>query len=101
VLLVDDDGLDAAFKGAHSRLERTYITGSVLHYQLEPVNALAFEKSGVFEIHTGNQWQSLILPVLTKAPGLPQERIVMRTYAIGGGFGRRLNGDYAVPVAPP
>ena len=23
----------------------------------------------------------------------------MRTYAIGGGFGRRLNGDYAVPTA--
>jgi len=30
---------------------------------------------------------------------MPQERIVMRTYSIGGGFGRRLNGDYAVPAA--
>jgi hypothetical protein len=58
--------------------------------QLEPVNALAFEKDGVFEIHTGNQWQSLILPVLAQALRLPQERIVMRTYSIGGGFGRRL-----------
>ena len=37
----------------------TYTTGSVLHFQLEPVNALAFEKDGIFEIHTGNQWQSL------------------------------------------
>jgi len=25
--------------------------------------------------------------------------VVMRTYLIGGGFGRRLNGDYAVPAA--
>ena len=98
-LLVDDPGLDAAVRGAKSTLERTYTTNSVLHVQLEPVNALAFEKDGLFEIHTGNQWQSLILPVLAQALRLPQERIVMRTYSIGGGFGRRLNGDYAVPAA--
>jgi len=99
VLLVDDEGLDAAFKGASSTLERTYTTNSVMHYQLEPVNALAFEKDGIFEIHTGNQWQSLILPVLAKALGRPQERIVLRQYLLGGGFGRRLNGDYTVPAA--
>ena len=99
IFLVDDEGLDAAFRNASSTLERSYTTSSVLHAQLEPVNALAFEKDGVFEIHTGNQWQSLFLPVLAKALDLPQERIVMRTYPIGGGFGRRLNGDYAVPAA--
>ena len=99
VLLVDDPGLEDAFSGARSTLEQAYTTGSVLHAQLEPVNALAFEKDGIFEIHTGNQWQSLILPVLAKALRLPQERIVMRTYPIGGGFGRRLNGDYTVPAA--
>jgi CO/xanthine dehydrogenase Mo-binding subunit len=98
-LLVDDRGLAAVFVTASSTLERTYTTGSVLHAQLEPVNALAFEKNGILEIHTGNQWQTLILPVLAKALGMPQERIVMRTYPIGGGFGRRLNGDYAVPAA--
>ncbi|HKM73386.1 MAG TPA: molybdopterin cofactor-binding domain-containing protein, partial [Stellaceae bacterium] len=71
VFLVDDEGLDAAFRAAKSTLTQTYTTSSVLHVQLEPVNALAFEKDGIFEIHTGNQWQSLILPVLSKALGLP------------------------------
>src|SRR5208337_2371224 len=99
VLVVDDPGVDAAFRDARRRLEQTYTTGSVLHFQLEPVNALAFEKDGVFEIHTGNQWQSLILPVLAQALCMPQEKIVMVTYDLGGGFGRRLNGDYAVPAA--
>ena len=98
-LLVDDEGLDATFQRASSTLVQTYTTSSVLHAQLEPVNALALEKDGIFEIHTGNQWQTLILPVLAQALGVPQERIVMRTYSIGGGFGRRLNGDYAVPAA--
>ena len=98
-LLVDDPGIDSAFRAAKSTIERTYTTASVLHAQLEPVNALAFEKDGRFEIHTGNQNQSLTLTMLSRALGLPQDRIIMRTYPIGGGFGRRLNGDYAVPAA--
>src|SRR5262252_8326479 len=89
-LLVNDPGIDTAFRAASSKLERTYTTGSVLHGQLEPVNALAFEKNGRFEIHTGSQAQSTILPVLAQALGLPEERIIMRTFSIGGGFGRRL-----------
>lgn len=91
--------VEAALAGAKTRVEATYTTAGVLHFQLEPVNALALEKDGVFEIHTGNQAQSFILPVLAKALQVPPEKIVMRTYLIGGGFGRRLNGDYCVPAA--
>jgi isoquinoline 1-oxidoreductase beta subunit len=98
-LLVADAGVDAAFASARSSLERTYTTASALNFQLEPVNALAYEKDGVWEIHTGNQWQSLILPTIAKALGVAQDKVIMRTYLLGGGFGRRLNGDYAVPAA--
>ncbi|HET6434076.1 xanthine dehydrogenase family protein molybdopterin-binding subunit [Dyella sp.] len=97
--VVDDDGVDAAFASAASALEQRYTTAAVLHFQLEPVNALALEKDGTWEIHTGNQWQSLILPTLAKALGVDEKQVVMRTYLLGGGFGRRLNGDYAVPAA--
>jgi CO/xanthine dehydrogenase Mo-binding subunit len=98
-LVVDDPGVDAAFASAKRTLERTYTTSTVMHFSLEPINALALEKDGVFEIHTGNQWQSLILPVLAQALGRSQDTIVLRSYLLGGGFGRRLNGDYAVPAA--
>jgi isoquinoline 1-oxidoreductase beta subunit len=98
-LLVDDDGVDQAFANAHTSLQAEYLTHSVLHFQLEPVNALAVEKDGKWEIHTGNQWQTLIIPVLAKALAVPESDIVLRTYLLGGGFGRRLNGDYAVPAA--
>src|SRR5260370_13030883 len=84
VFLVDDEGLDAAFRAAKSTLTQTYTTSSVLHVQLEPVNALAFEKDGIFEIHTGNQWQTLILPVLSQSLGLPQARIVRPPYHMAG-----------------
>jgi hypothetical protein len=43
-LLVADPGVEAAFAAAKSTLERTYTTSSALHFQVEPVNALAFEK---------------------------------------------------------
>lgn len=98
-LVVEDEGVDAAFTGAKSTLERDYTTATVLHFQLEPLNALALQKDGRWEIHTGNQWQSLILPTLAKALGVTEAQVVMRTYLLGGGFGRRLNGDYAVPAA--
>jgi CO/xanthine dehydrogenase Mo-binding subunit len=98
-LMIDDPGIEAAFASASKKIERTYTTATVMHYALEPVNALAFEKDGIFEIHTGNQWQTLILPVLAKALGRSQDKIVLRSYLLGGGFGRRLNGDYAVPAA--
>jgi isoquinoline 1-oxidoreductase subunit beta len=98
-LVVDDPGVEAAFTAAKATLERTYTTSTVMHFQLEPINALAFEKDGVFEIHTGNQWQSLILPVLAQALGRGADKIVLRSYMLGGGFGRRLNGDYTVPAA--
>jgi isoquinoline 1-oxidoreductase beta subunit len=98
-LLVEDPGVDAALAAAPKKIERTYTTATVMHYALEPVNAVAFEKNGIIEIHTGNQWQSLVLPVLAKALGCSQDKIVLRSYLLGGGFGRRLDGDYAIPAA--
>ena len=99
--ILDTGDTDTApvFGASAHQIERTYTNATALHFQLEPTNALAFEKDGVFEIHTGNQWQSLILPVLAKALDRPEESIVLKSYMLGGGFGRRLNGDYAVPAA--
>ncbi|MFT7687428.1 MAG: isoquinoline 1-oxidoreductase beta subunit [Candidatus Azotimanducaceae bacterium] len=97
-LVVEDKGVDEAFENAHTLLSQTYTTSTVLHFQMEPVNALAFEKDGLWELHTGNQWQSLCLPTFAKALDVPVEKILMPNYLLGGGFGRRLNGDYGVPA---
>ena len=98
-MFVDDPGVDTVLASAKRKIEQTYTTATLMHFALEPVNALAFEKDGVVEIHTGNQWQSSILPVLAKALRRSQDKIVMRSYLLGGAFGRRLDGDYAVPAA--
>lgn len=97
-LVVDDDGVDEVFANATSTIEAEYTTSTVLHFQLEPVNALALQRNGSWEVHTGNQWQSLAIPVYAKALGVTEDKIIMKTYLLGGGFGRRLNGDYGVPA---
>jgi len=100
ILHTETPDTTAAFDGAANVIEAEYTTQTVLHFQLEPVNATAFQnQDGIWEIHTGNQWQSLILPTLSAALDAPVDKIVMRTYMLGGGFGRRLNGDYTVPAA--
>ncbi len=97
-LVVEDGDVDAVFTDPAMSLEAEYTTATVLHFQLEPVNAVAQQKDGVWELHTGNQWQSLALPVYARALGVPEDKIIMKTYLLGGGFGRRLNGDYGVPA---
>lgn len=88
---------------APHHLERDYWTEAVAHFTMEPINALALRnEAGVWEIHTGNQWQDLILPQIARVLDVPEEemtdKIVMKTYFLGGGFGRRLNGDYIIPA---
>lgn len=99
VLPTGNTDTKTVFGKAARSIGAMYTTATALHFQMEPVNALAFQKDGKWEIHTGNQWQSLVLPWLAKALAVPETDVVMRTYRLGGGFGRRLNGDYAVGAA--
>ena len=100
VRVVDHGGIDRVLAQAPRRLTAHYRTASALHFTLEPQNALAhFDETGHCHIHGGNQWQSLILPVLSKALGLQEADITLHQYALGGGYGRRLFGDQMIPAA--
>ncbi|MDX1516472.1 MAG: molybdopterin cofactor-binding domain-containing protein [Woeseiaceae bacterium] len=99
VLVVDDGDVAAAREAAAKTHSATYRTGTALHFTLEPQNALIEYRDDVFHIHAGNQWQSLILPVLAKALGVDETNIVIHQYYLGGGFGRRLFGDQMIPAA--
>lgn len=100
--ILDTGNTDTApvFAKAASIIEHEYVTSTVLHAQMEPLNALVFQnEEGIWEIHSGCQWQSLTQPLLAKALGVEESQIIIRAYLLGGGFGRRLNGDYTVPAA--
>ncbi|MDK3016506.1 xanthine dehydrogenase family protein molybdopterin-binding subunit [Pseudodonghicola flavimaris] len=100
ILDTGNTDVDPVFAAAADTFEAEYATQTVLHFQLEPLNALVFlGDDGVWQVHTGNQWQSLCLPWIQTALGVGDGEVIMRSYMLGGGFGRRLNGDYIVPVA--
>ena len=99
VLFVNDGDVAAARADAVTTYSATYTTGTVLHFTLEPANAIVEFIDGRCHIHSGNQWQSLILPILAKSLGLEEADIVIHQYYLGGGFGRRLWGDAMIPAA--
>jgi len=99
VLVVNDGDVEAAREAAAKTHTATYRTSTALHFTLEPQNALVEYVDGVFHIHSGNQWQSLILPYLAKALEVEESNIVIHQYYLGGGFGRRLFGDQMIPAA--
>ena len=99
VLAVDAGDVTQAHASAANTHNATYRTSTALHFTLEPANAVVEFVEGKCHIHSGNQWQSLILPVLAKALGLEETDIVIHQYYLGGGFGRRLWGDPMIPAA--
>ncbi|WP_024951621.1 xanthine dehydrogenase family protein molybdopterin-binding subunit [Cobetia crustatorum] len=98
-LMVDQGDPSALIEGAATTVESTFTTSSVLHFTLEPANALAYEEEGQWHVHCGNQQQSLLIPLVAKALEVEDGKITHHQLYLGGGFGRRLHGDYAVPAA--
>ena len=98
-LFVNEGDVDQAAESALHSIEATYRTSTALHFQLEPVNCTAEFKNDTWHMHCGSQWQSLILPVLAKSLEVEESQIVLHQYYLGGGFGRRLWGDYILPAA--
>jgi isoquinoline 1-oxidoreductase beta subunit len=88
----------AAIAGAAKTMEAEYLTSINIHAPLEPMNATAYEKDGVWHIHTGNQFASRTGGIAAGALGIDPKNVVLHQYFIGGGFGRRLDGDMVVPA---
>ncbi|QDP02407.1 xanthine dehydrogenase family protein molybdopterin-binding subunit [Thalassotalea sp. PS06] len=96
---VNEGDVDSAKASSETTVESVYQTNTVLHFALEPLNATVYEKDGIWHVHGGNQWQSLTLPAIAKALEVGEDKVIIHTYYLGGGFGRRLFGDYMIPAA--
>ena len=87
-----------AIAGATKTIEAEYLTSINIHAPLEPMNALAYEQGGVWHIHTGNQFATRTGALAAGALGIDPKNVVLHQYFLGGGFGRRLDGDMVVPA---
>ncbi len=102
---LDAKGVRTAVRGnAASALERaakkiaaTYFLPYLAHAPLEPMCCAARlqEKEKRCDIWTSTQNQSAVIEAASGVTGLGPERIFVHTTFLGGGFGRRLEADYA------
>ena len=95
-LVMNDGDVEAAFSGSGKMHEATYSTGLNIHMPLEPMNATVEVIDGVYHIHAGNQFQTLVMGLVPAALGIEPTQVVFHQQYLGGGFGRRLDCDYIV-----
>lgn len=94
-LVVSDGDTASALEDADTVQEAIYETSLNIHAPMEPMNCTVEIRDGVYEIHAGNQFQTLVMG-LVGALGVEPDKIRIHQYLLGGGFGRRLDCDYIV-----
>jgi len=85
----------SAMAGAASKVEATYQVPFLAHATMEPMNCTAHVRSDGCEVWVGSQAIARVQAAAAKAAGVPVEKVVAHNHLIGGGFGRRLEADYA------
>ncbi len=91
--------VDKSFAQAKKTAEAYYEYPFAAHVPLEPMNTTAHWHDGVMEMWVPTQQPDRGLPLVAKAAGISQDKIVMHQTRVGGGFGRRLVNDYTCEAA--
>lgn len=97
----DDGDVNTAFADAprENIVEADYAVPYLAHATMEPMNATARLKDGVLDIWCGNQAPTLVRQLCANAVGIEQDNVNVHTTFMGGGFGRRVEVDYALCTA--
>ncbi|RIV42229.1 xanthine dehydrogenase family protein molybdopterin-binding subunit [Flagellimonas pelagia] len=94
-----DGDVDAAFKKAAKIVESTYSAPYLAHNTMEPMNFFAHVTSEKAELLGPIQTPEFLEKTLVSRLGMPAEKIDIMMTRMGGGFGRRLYGTFAVEAA--
>ena len=95
---VKDGDTAAALGTAAKVLEAEYTTNINIHAPLEPMTATAQQQGDIWHLYTGNQFATRSGGIAAGAAGVDPKFVVMHQMWLGGGFGRRLEGDMLVPA---
>ncbi|AEM69222.1 Isoquinoline 1-oxidoreductase [Allomuricauda ruestringensis DSM 13258] len=94
-----DGDVDAAFKKAAKIVESTYSAPYLAHNTMEPMNFFAHVTPEKAELLGPIQTPEFLEQTLVSRLGMPAEKIDVMMTRMGGGFGRRLYGTFAVEAA--
>ncbi|WP_428671156.1 molybdopterin cofactor-binding domain-containing protein [Reyranella sp.] len=95
----NDGDVDKALAGAARRIDASYYIPHLAHATMEPPSATARVSDAACEIWTSTQNPEAIRGHLTKVLNMPVDKIVVNVLFLGGGFGRKSKGDYAIEAA--
>jgi isoquinoline 1-oxidoreductase subunit beta len=85
---------DAALAGAPKKIERTFEAPFLAHATMEPMNCTADVKADSCDVYVPTQGQTASQDAAMAASKLPREKVKIHTTYMGGGFGRRGEGDF-------
>ncbi len=94
-----DGNPEAAFKNAAKVIERTYTAPFLAHNTMEPMNFFADVTSDKAELVGPIQTPEYMEKTVAARLGLPLEKVDIKMTRMGGGFGRRLYGNFLVEAA--
>ncbi|RMH65128.1 MAG: xanthine dehydrogenase family protein molybdopterin-binding subunit [Bacteroidetes bacterium] len=94
-----DGNPEAAFRRAATVIERTYSAPFLAHNTMEPMNFFADVKPDRAELLGPIQTPEFLRRSVASVLGLPEDRISIQMTRMGGGFGRRLYGNFGVEAA--
>jgi len=94
-----DGDVQKAFAEADFVLDRTYEAPFLPHNCLEPMNFMAFVDGDNCYAEGPIQTPQWTRSRIAKAIGIDEENVSINLTRMGGGFGRRLYGDFAEEVA--
>jgi len=89
----------AAFAGADQVLERTYTAPFLAHNTMEPMNFYANVKADAVELEGPIQTPEFLRPTVAGLTGVAPANVSIMMTRMGGGFGRRLYGNFGVEAA--
>lgn len=94
---VREDGAGAdALEDAASVLKAEYQVPYLAHATMEPMNCSVILTSDRCEVWAPTQGPDVLAALAEEVTGLKRTQIIVHTTLMGGGFGRRLNQDFAV-----
>jgi len=99
-ILRSDGEVNRAFDSAAQVIESSYHYPFVSHANMEPQNCTAhYHENGRLELWAPSQNPQSGRALIARTLDIPENRIHVNITRVGGGFGRRLNGDFMVEAA--
>lgn len=94
-----DGDIQKAFQEAYKIVEAEYQCPFLSHAPMEPMNFFAHVQADKVELVGPTQTPQAAQNQVAKLLGVAPEKVSVELTKMGGGFGRRLNNDYALEAA--